>query len=55
MKEIVVYVDDKRKPLCKHETAGGEMMKHQIATLILMNLDKAGKWKKLRIVLEDDE
>ncbi len=56
MKKIIhIYANNAHKAFARIESEGGEMMKHQIANAILINLDSQENLKKIRINIEEEE
>ena len=53
MKTIKLYVNNKREPITSVKTDGSEIMKHQIANLILTYADLYDI-KKIRVIVEDE-
>lgn len=52
MKRYKIFVDYRKEPIAQGTSEGGEMLKHQIASALLMRLDFTD-YKKIKIVIED--
>lgn len=53
--KIKLYYNNSRKPIATNTTEGGQLMKHQIATMILLTADTVPDISKIRVVIEKDE
>lgn len=53
MKTIKLFINNKRDPLTTVKSEGGELLKHQIANLILTYADLYDI-KKIRVIVEDE-
>lgn len=54
MKTIKLFYNTKKEPIKTIKSEGGEFMKHQIASLILLTMDDYDV-SKIRVVIEDEE
>lgn len=53
--KIKLYYNNSRKPIQTMETEGGQMLKHQIASMVLLTADTVGDISKLRVLIENEE
>ena len=53
MIKVLIYVNNRRDPICKFNSEGGEVLKHQIASHILLFWDHAEPITKLRVKIEE--
>lgn len=50
--KIKLYYDNKKEPIMTQETEGGQILKHQIATMILLTADQVKEFNKIRVVID---
>lgn len=53
--KIKLYYNNSKKPIQTMETEGGQMLKHQIASMILLTSDSVSDISKIRVVIEKEE
>lgn len=52
--KIKLYYNNKKEPIQIMETGGGQMMKHQIASMILLTADTIEDISKIRVVIDKE-
>ena len=52
--KIKLYYNNKKEPIQTMETEGGQMLKHQIASMILLSADTVGDISKIRVVIDKE-
>lgn len=52
MKHIKLFLNNSKKPITVIETEGGQMLKHQVANLVLQYTDTVTDLTKIRVVIE---
>lgn len=55
MKKVSIYQNLKRKPFATFESQGGELLKHEIVSHILLNFDYLGETSRIVVKIEENE
>lgn len=55
MKTISLYYNNKKSPIRREKTEGGDLMKHQIASMILLSMGEVEDVSKIRVIIEEVE
>lgn len=53
MKKYQIFANHKKAPIAQGKSDGGEILKHQIASQILLHFDDVEDITKLRVIIED--
>ena len=55
MKLVSIYANYRKDPIAKFKGKNDEILKHKIATELLLHFDDVENLKKIKIVIEDQE
>lgn len=52
---VSIYLNNRREPIDQFRSEGGEMLKHQIASHLILKLNDVSEISKIRVKVEGNE